>query len=261
MLNPFLQYRPQDRGFLLCMPEAVDPAEWVRALRTLPGELQGRERLTPAKAQLFLADGALVEMHAVPLRWQRAYPWLSSLALRPGNAGPTLRYWAMALRLLQSLVVRGAMLPQLDTKGNPWKARWGVSLTSPSDRSALRQLVEAMPPAAVAFPENDTWAFTKTLGLGELDAFDIEDDLAMPPPADAVLSAFLEDGADFIMRFVSSGLRAGDDPRLGLIHRLRGHKRDRLPWDERINVALSPQPPEFPSVAITERIGREQLAR
>jgi len=45
MLNPFLQYRPQDRGFLLCMPEAVDAAEWVRALRTLPGELQGRERL------------------------------------------------------------------------------------------------------------------------------------------------------------------------------------------------------------------------
>ena len=69
MLNPFLQYRPQDRGFLLCMPEAVDPAEWVRALRMLPGELQGRERLTPAKAQIFLADGALVEMHAVPLRW------------------------------------------------------------------------------------------------------------------------------------------------------------------------------------------------
>ena len=68
MLNPFLQYRPQDRGFLLCMPEAVDAAEWVRALRTLPGELQGRERLTPAKAQIFLPDGSLVEMHAVPLR-------------------------------------------------------------------------------------------------------------------------------------------------------------------------------------------------
>ncbi|MDR3684028.1 MAG: SNF2 helicase-associated domain-containing protein, partial [Geothrix sp.] len=261
MLNPFLQYRPQDRGFLLCMPEAVDPAEWVRALRTLPGELQGRERLTPAKAQLFLADGALVEMHAVPLRWQRAYPWLSSLALRPGHAGPTLRYWAVALRLLQSLVVRGAVLPQLDTRGNPWKARWGVSLTSPSDRSALHQLVEAMPPAAVAFPENDTWAFTKTLGLGELDAFDIEDDLAMPPAADAVLSAFLEDGADFIMRFVSGGLRAGDDPRLGLIHRLRGHKRDRLPWDERIMVALSHQLPEFPTTGITERTLGEQLAQ
>jgi superfamily II DNA or RNA helicase len=261
MLNPFLQYRPQDRGFLLCMPEAVDAAEWVRALRTLPGELQGRERLTPAKAQIFLPDGSLVEMHAVPLRWQRAYPWLSSLALRPGNAGPTLRFWAMALRLLQSLVVRGAMLPQLDTRGNPWKARWGISLTSPSDRAALRQLAEAMPPAAVAFPENDTWAFTKTVALGELDAFDIEDDLAMPPAADAVLTAFLEDGADFIMRFVSGGLRAGDDPRLGLIHRLRGHKRDRLPWDERIMVALSHQLPEFPTTGITERTLGEQLAQ
>ena len=261
MLNPFLQYRPGDRGFLLCMPEAVEPAEWVRGLRTLPGELQGRERLTPAKAQIFLPDGALVEMHAVPLRWQRAYPWLSSLALNPGNAGPTLRYWATALRLLQSLVVRGALLPQLDTSGNPWKARWGVSLTSPSDRSALHQLVEAMPPAAVAFPENDTWAFTKTLALGELDAFDIEDDLAMPPAADAVLTAFLEDGADFIMRFVAGGLRAGDDPRLGLVHRLRGHKRDRLPWDERIMVALSHQLPEFPTTGITERTLGEQLAQ
>ncbi|HEX9081143.1 MAG TPA: hypothetical protein VF768_02630, partial [Holophagaceae bacterium] len=70
MLTPFLQYRPQDRGFLLCLPEAVGPAEWARALRSLPGDLQGRERLTPAKAQIFLPEGALVEMHAVPLRWQ-----------------------------------------------------------------------------------------------------------------------------------------------------------------------------------------------
>jgi superfamily II DNA or RNA helicase len=261
MLNPFIQYRPQDRGFLLCMPEAVEPTEWLRALRTLPGELQGRERLTPAKAQIFLPDGALVEMHALPLRWQRAYPWLSSLALRPGNAGPSLRYWSMALRMLQSLVVRGAVLPQLDTRGNPWKARWGVSLTSPSDREALRQLAEAMPPAALAFPENDTWAFTKTVPLGELDAFDIEDDLAMPPTAESVLTAFLEDGADFIMRFVAGGLHVGDDPRLGLIHRLRGHKRDRLPWDERIMVALSHQLPEFPTTGITERTLGEQLAQ
>ena len=261
MLNLFLQYRPQDRGFLLCMPEAVGATEWLRALRTLPGELQGRERLTPAKAQIFLPDGALVEMHAVPLRWQRAYPWLSSLALNPGTAGPTLRYWATVLRLLQSLVVRGAVLPQLDTRGNPWKARWGVSLTSPSDRLALRQLTEAMPPASVAFPETDTWGFTKTVALGDLDAFDIEDDLAMPPAADAVLTAFLEDGADFIMRFVAGGLRAGDDPRLSLIHRLRGHKRDRLPWDERIMVALCHQLPEFPTIGITERTLGEQLTQ
>ena len=261
MLNPFLQYRPRDRGFLLCMPEAVDTAEWIRALRTLPGDLQGRERLTPARAQIFLADGSLVEMHAVPLRWQRAYAWLSSLALRPGHAGPTLRYWAAALRLLQSLVVRGALLPQLDTRGTPWRARWGVSLTSPSDRAVLRQLAQAMPPAALAFPEADQWAFTKTVPLGELDAFDIEDDLAIPPTADQVLTGFLEDGADFIMRFVAGGLRAGDDPRLGLVHRLRGHKRDRLPWDERIMVALSHQLPEFPTTGVTERTLGEQLAQ
>ena len=259
MLTPFLQYRPFDRGFLLCLPEAVGPAEWSRALRGLPGDLQGRERLTPAKAQIFLPDATLVEMHAVPLRWQRAYPWLSSLALKPGHAGPTLRYWSTALRLLQSLVVRGALLPQLDTRGNPWRARWGVSLTSPADRAALQQMTLAMPPAALAFPENDTWAFTKTVPLGELDAFDIEDDLALPSTSDAVLRAFLEDGADFIMRFVAGSLRAGDDPRLGLIHRLRGHKRDRLPWDERLMVALSHQLPEFPTTGITERTLGEQL--
>ena len=259
MLNPFLQYRPLDRGFLLCLPEAVGPAEWSRALRSLPGDLQGRERLTPAKAQIFLPDATLVEMHAVPLRWQRAYPWLSSLALKPGQAGPTLRYWATALRLLQSLVVRGALLPQLDTRGNPWRARWGVSLTSPADRAALQQMTLAMPPAALAFPENDSWAFTKTVPLGELDAFDIEDDLAMPSTADAVLRAFLEDGADFILRFVAGSLRAGDDPRLGLIHSLRGHKRDRLPWDDRLMVALSHQLPEFPTTGVTERTLGEQL--
>jgi len=259
MLTPFLQYRPLDRGFLLCLPEAVGPAEWTRALRALPGDLQGRERLTPAKAQIYLPDGAQVEMHAVPLRWQRAYPWLSSLALKPGHAGASLQYWAMALRLLQSLVVRGALLPQLDTRTSPWRARWGVSLTSPTDRAALAQMTLAMPPAARAFPENDTWAFTKTVALGELDAFDIEDDLALPSTAEAVLGAFLEDGADFIMRFVAGGLRAGDDPRLGLIHRLRGHKRDRLPWDERLMVALSHQLPEFPTTGITERTLGEQL--
>ncbi len=259
MLNPFLQYRPQDRGFLLCMPEAVGPGEWARALRSLPGELQGRERLTPAKAQIFLPDGTLVEMHALPLRWQRAYPWLSSLALRPAQAGPTLRYWATALRLLQSLVIRGATLPQLETRTSPWKARWGVSLTGPADREALRQLMEAMPPAALAFPEQDNWAFTKTIPLGELDAFDIEDEAALPPSPDRVLTAFLEEGADFILRFVACGLRAGDDPRLGLIHNLRGHKRDRLPWDERIMVALSHQLPEFPTTGITERTLGEQL--
>ncbi|HEX9081035.1 MAG TPA: DEAD/DEAH box helicase, partial [Holophagaceae bacterium] len=217
------------------------------------------ERLTPAKAQIYLADGAQVEMHAVPLRWQRAYPWLSSLALKPGHAGASLQYWATALRLLQSLVVRGALLPQLDTRPSPWRARWGVSLTSPSDREALRQLAQAMPPAARAFPETDAWAFTKTVPLGELDAFDIEDDAALPPAADGVLSAFLEDGADFLLRFVAGNLRAGDDPRLSLIHRLRGHKRDRLPWDERLMVALSHQLPEFPTTGVTERTLGEQL--
>ena len=72
MLRPALQYRPEDRGFLLCMPEAEPGAVWQRVLRGLPGNLQGRERLTPAKARIFQPDGTLMEFHAVPLRWQRA---------------------------------------------------------------------------------------------------------------------------------------------------------------------------------------------
>ncbi|HJU83804.1 MAG TPA: DEAD/DEAH box helicase [Holophagaceae bacterium] len=256
---PLLQYRPADRGFLILLPGEAGPEAWTRALRALPGELPGRERLTPARIQQFLPDGRLLELHGVPLRWQRAYPWLASLALNPGHAGESLRFWAAALRLLQSLVLRGAVLPQLDTRPSPWRARWGVSLTSPADREALKALTEAMPPSALAFPDSDAWIFTKGLPLGELEPFEIEDDLAHPPTAEAVMSAFLEDGADFLMRFVASNLRAGDDPRLGLIHRLRGHRRDRLAWDERLMVALSHPMNEFPTTGVTERTLGEQM--
>jgi superfamily II DNA or RNA helicase len=259
MLSPILQYRPQDRGFLICLPGEAEPEDWLRILRALPGELQGRERLTPAKAQLFLPDASLLELHGVPLRWQRAYPWLASLAQIQDLSEPTLRFWSTALRMLQSLVIRGAVLPQLDTQTQPWRAKWGVSLTSPADRDAIKQLADAMPLAAVAFPEGDNWVFTKGLPLGELETFELEDDLAHPPTSESVLQAFLEDGADFMMRFVASNIRVGDDPRLGLIHRLRGHKRDRLPWDERLMVALSHPMNEFPTTGITERTLGDQL--
>jgi len=261
LLQPILQYRPLDRGFFIALPKPAGPEAWSRALRALPGELPGRERLTPARAQVFLADGSLVEAHGVPLRWQRAYPWLTSLGLNPGTAGDSLKYWASSLRLLQSLVMRGALLPTLDTRPNPWRVRWGVSLTSPTDREAVKALGEAMPPSASAFPDQDAWVFTKGLTLGDLESEELDDELAHPPVPEALLSAFLEDGADFLMRFVSSNLRAGDDPRLGLLHRLRGHKRDRLPWDERFMVALSHPMNEFPTVGITERTLGDQLAQ
>ena len=261
LLQPILQYRPLDRGFLIALPRPAGPDAWSRALRALPGELPGRERLTPARAQIFLADGSLVETHGVPLRWQRAYPWLASLSLNPGSAGDSLLYWASALRLLQSLVIRGALLPTLDTRPNPWRVRWGVSLMSPADREAVKALSLAMPPSALAFPDQDSWVFTKGLPLGELLSEELEDELAHPPVADHLLQAFLEDGADFLMRFVASNLRAGDDPRLGMLHRLRGHKRDRLPWDERFMVALSHPMNEFPTVGITERTLGDQLSQ
>jgi hypothetical protein len=239
MTRPILQYRPLDRGFLLCLEGESGVADWQRTLRTLPGNLHGRDRLTPARARAFLPDGRLVETHTVPLRWQRALPWLASMPTDPERVGGSLAFWGVALRLLQSMVLRGALLPQLDTRGNPWRATWGISLTSPADREALDLLLKSMPPSALAFPEDDGWTFTKGLALGTLDTEELDDDLAMPPSGQMVLRAFLEDGADFLVRFVAGSLRQGEDPRLGLIHRLRGHKRDRLPWDERLMVALS----------------------
>ncbi|HLO66348.1 MAG TPA: DEAD/DEAH box helicase [Holophaga sp.] len=259
MSRPILQYRPLDRGFLLCLPGEGGGAEWQRTLRSLPGNLHGRDRLTPARARLFLPDSTLVETHTVPLRWQRALPWLASMPADPERVGGSFAFWASALRLLQSLVLRGALLPQLDTRGNPWRATWGISLTSPADRQALDALLKAMPPSALAFPEGDNWIFTKGLALGTLDTEEVDDDLAQPPSGAFVLRAFLEDGADFLVRFVAGSLRQGDDPRLALIHRLRGHKRDRLPWDERLMVALSHPMNEFPTIGVTERTLGEQL--
>jgi superfamily II DNA or RNA helicase len=248
-----------DRGFLLCLPGEATAQDWQKTLRTLPGNLHGRDRLTPARARIFMPDSSLVETHTVPLRWQRALPWLASMATDPGKVGGSMAFWAAALRLLQSLVLRGALLPQLDTRGNPWRATWGISLTSPSDREALDGLLAAMPPSVLAFPEDDGWVFTKGLGLGSMPTEELDDDLAMPPAGEFVLRAFLEDGADFLVRFVAGSLRQGEDPRLGLIHRLRGHKRDRLPWDERLMVALSHPMNEFPTIGVTERTLGEQL--
>jgi superfamily II DNA or RNA helicase len=258
-MRPILQYRPLDRGFLLCLPGEATAQDWQKTLRTLPGNLHGRDRLTPARARIFMPDSSLVEAHTVPLRWQRALPWLASMATDPDKVGGSMAFWAAALRLLQSLVLRGALLPQLDTRGNPWRATWGISLTSPSDREALDGLLAAMPPSVLAFPEDDGWVFTKGLGLGTMETEELDDDLAMPPAGEFVLRAFLEDGADFLVRFVAGSLRQGEDPRLGLIHRLRGHKRDRLPWDERLMVALSHPMNEFPTIGVTERTLGEQL--
>ncbi|HOD33429.1 MAG TPA: SNF2 helicase-associated domain-containing protein, partial [Holophaga sp.] len=237
----------------------ADSHAWLRTLRGLPGHLHGRDRLTPARARIFLPDGALVEAHTVPLRWQRALPWLASLAPDDPRLGGSIAFWASALRLLQSLVLRGALLPQLETGNTPWRASWGISLTSPSDREALDRLVKAIPPSALAFPQDDLWAFTKGLALGTLDPEEVEDDLALPPRPEPLVKAFLEHGADFLARFVAGSLRPGEDPRLGLIHRLRGHKRDRLPWDERLMVALSHPMSEFPTSGITERTLGEQM--
>ncbi len=260
MIRPILQYRPLDRGFVIALPGPADGATWYRSLRSLPGNLHGRDRLTPARSRLFAPDGTLVETHTVPLRWQRAMPWLASLSNEPEHKlGASLAFWASSLRFLQSLIIRGALLPRLLTESTPWRATWGISLTSPSDRETLQKLVEAMPPSALAFPSDDIWIFTKGMPLGAFDMAEVEDDLAVPFNPEHLLRHFLEDGADFLVRFVAGALRPGEDPRLGLIHRLRGHKRDRLPWDERLMVALSHPMNEFPTTGVTERTLGEQM--
>ena len=113
MIRPILQYRPLDRGFIIALPGSAEPPTWQRVLRGLPGNLHGRDRLTPARSRLFQPDGALVETHTIPLRWQRALPWLASLPADPERVGGSLAFWSAALRLLQSLVIRGALLPKL----------------------------------------------------------------------------------------------------------------------------------------------------
>ena len=259
MTRPILQYRPLDRGFLLLINREASALDWQKTLRALPGNLHGKDRLTPARVRVFLSDGKLVETHAVPLRWQRALPWLASIANGSYKLNGSLAFWVAALRLLQSLILRGALLPRLDTRGNPWRAVWGISLTSPTDRNALDALLKSMPPSVLAFPEDDSWTFTKRLSLGTLTTEELDDDLAMPPSGQLLIRAFLEDGADFLVRFVAESIRQGENPRLDFIRRLQGHKRDRLPWGDRLMVALSHSMNEFPTVGIAERTLGEQL--
>lgn len=259
MTQPILQYRPIDRGFLLCLSEESSVLDWQKTLRMLPGNLHGKERLTPARVKMFLPDSRLVETHAVPLRWQRALPWLSSLSGSSKPISGSLAFWVTALRLLQSLILRGALLPKLDTRGHSWRASWGISMASPIDREAFDSLTKAMPPSILAFPEDDSWTFTKRLNLGVLNTEELDDDLAMPSNGQLVLRAFLEDGADFLVRFAAESIKQGESARLDLIRRLQGHKRDRLPWDDRLMVALSHSINEFPTVGITERTLGEQL--
>jgi len=43
MTRPILQYRPLDRGFLLCLPGEASAQDWQKVLRSLPGNLHGRD--------------------------------------------------------------------------------------------------------------------------------------------------------------------------------------------------------------------------
>lgn len=91
----------------------------------------------------------------------------------------------------------------MNTDGNPWRAQWGASLTGPQDRQIIQALEAAMPPVCSAFPASDQYEFTKGTLLGNFDTYVLEGDDPLPLNSHEVLHAFLEDGIDFLIRYVA----------------------------------------------------------
>ena len=65
MIRPILQYRPLDRGFIIALPGSAEPPTWQRVLRGLPGNLHGRDRLTPAERHI-LSTATVVDDAPAP---------------------------------------------------------------------------------------------------------------------------------------------------------------------------------------------------
>jgi SNF2 family DNA or RNA helicase len=101
--------------------------------------------------------------------------------LTPGVViGATLRFWATALRFASALVAREQFLPGIRQRGETWSARW-MPTPAGVEGTRLCQLSQAMPPAS------------RALG-GTTDA-------APDRPASAVLSDFLTETVDALVRF------------------------------------------------------------
>ncbi|HKI31240.1 MAG TPA: DEAD/DEAH box helicase [Gemmataceae bacterium] len=134
---------------------------------------------------------ALVPWRTVVLRLDpnQAIDLLSACAdretLAPGViVGPTLAFWARALRLAGALVAREQFVPDVRQTGQAWQARWRPVLAG-ADAQRHSQMARAMPPAS------------RALGA----------DGAAPPgqSADALLGAFLETMVDALVRLATAG--------------------------------------------------------
>jgi superfamily II DNA or RNA helicase len=71
-------------------------------------------------------------------------------AANPGVLGADLRSWIVAARFALSLLVRQRCVPRLQTRDAELISRWSPLIDEPSDRTTLRSIEQAMPPAAIA---------------------------------------------------------------------------------------------------------------
>jgi SNF2 family DNA or RNA helicase len=120
---------------------------------------------------------------ALPLTANQAIDLLGAAldrdTLAPGVViGPTLRFWAIALRFGAALVAREQFLPGVAHEGEAWRGRWQPALTG-ADGQHFAQLAKVMPAAC------------RALGTAE----------AVPQTAAAaVLRSFLSETVDVLVR-------------------------------------------------------------
>ena len=183
MIRPILQYRPLDRGFLVCLPEPADTADLAARAADPAGRTctagTGSRRPGPGSS-------CRIPVWWRPIRCPSAgsarcpgwppcprdpdrfggEPGLLGRGPAPAAvAGDPRRPPAPAGHQEQSLARHLGHQPH-----QPFRPR-----------GPARSWSRPCRPSAYAFPEDDMWVFTKGLALGTLDTEELEDDLAMPP--------------------------------------------------------------------------------
>ncbi len=125
----------------------------------------------------------------LPLAPAQAIDLLSACAdretLAPGAiVGPTLAFWARALRFAGALVAREQFVPDVRQTEQVWQARWRPVLAGP-DAQRQSQLARTMPPACRA----------------------LSADGAVPPqqPPAGLLETFLDTMVDALVRLAAAG--------------------------------------------------------
>ena len=166
-----------DEERILWLPTVKDRPVASSALVAEPPEPGETAALAPWRTIVLRLDPA------------RAIDLLSACAdretLAPGViVGPTLAFWARALRFAGALVAREQFVPDVRQTGRAWQARWQPVLAG-NDAQRHSQMARAMPPAC------------RALGA----------DGAAPPdqPAAGLLDAFLETMVDALVRLATAG--------------------------------------------------------